>query len=550
MIKIPIKKNEILSKLKLRKAAETKIDKLDQPIKVADTILSNEEAKQLLYDLRLHQVELEMQNEELRLANQKLEIARTEYYDIFETAPVSYCTIDKDGVILESNLSMSIMLGYTRKALNASHLNNYVLPQDVGMYQRNLALLFVPTEIAKFDLRLISKKQDIIWVRIAMKCGVSAQDKLIARVVLQDITQVKAQEKSLLFLSYHDQLTGLYNRRFFEEELRRMDTQRQLPLSLILADLNGLKLVNDGYGHHFGDLMIQKAAEVFTHVCRDEDVIARWGGDEYIILLPKTSERDALIIADRIKSLAKNTLVSDLPISLAIGIGTKVDINEQTESIFTKAEDAMYFNKLLDHHSSRSLILNNFSNELMKRSIETKEHIEEMSLYASKFGKKLGLLEAELNRLEVIVRLHDIGNVNLPDYIFKKTDSLTKEEWDLVRKHCRVGYNIVVLIPELTNIAQEILNHHERWDGSGYPQGLRQLEIPFLARIISIVDAYMVMKNGRPYKVAMNYQMIIEEFTQYSGTQFDPDLVPVFLEILKESNEDGFKLNNSETIVS
>ena len=343
------------------------------------------------------------------------------------------------------------------------------------------------------------------------------------------IAEHKRAEEKIRYISFHDVLTGLYNRAFFEEEMQRLETGRQLPISILMADLNGLKLVNDTYGHEAGDEMLKTVAGIIKKSCREEDIVARWGGDEFVILLPQTSEEKAGQIGKRIRSKCNSAYVGDVPVSLALGVATKEKQSDLLTDVLNKAEDIMYKQKLAESRSVRSTVLNTLLKTLEAKSFETGEHVCRMQMLAWDFGEKLKLPESEMNRLSLLVTLHDIGKINIPEEILTKKEPLTEEEWEIVKKHPETGFRIARSTEEFAHVAEDILAHHERWDGTGYPQGLKGEEIPFLARITSIVDAYEVMTNGRPYREKMSPEEAVAEIKRCSGTQFDPQLVELFL---------------------
>ncbi len=347
----------------------------------------------------------------------------------------------------------------------------------------------------------------------------------------------KQAEEEIRYLSFHDSLTGLYNRNFLEKEMKRMDTDRQQPISIIMADLNGLKLVNDSYGHSKGDEMLKITAEVLKKSCRQEDILARWGGDEFVIFLPQTSEKEALAICKRITKNYKKITVNGIPISMALGIAVKEASEEEMSEVFKEAEDNMYKNKLTESRSTRSAVLNALLKTLEEKSYETSAHTRTMQDVALKISERLDLPESEQKKLSLLITLHDIGKINISEEILTKEGPLSEEEWELIKKHPETGHRITCSTEEFAHVAEEILAHHERWDGSGYPQGLKGKEIPLLARITAIVDAYEVMSNGRPYKKAMSREEIIAEFRRCAGSQFDPELVKLFLSMLEKEEQ-------------
>jgi len=346
---------------------------------------------------------------------------------------------------------------------------------------------------------------------------------------VRDITEKKELEERLRFLSFHDILTGLYNRAFFYEELRRLDTPRSLPLGILMGDVNGLKLVNDVFGHENGDKLLIEAGKLLKMSCRREDIIARWGGDEFVILFPNVTEEVLNSIVERIY---KNFQISDsttIPLSVSIGYAIKYKPEKPVEEVIKDAEDNMYKRKLAESKKIRQSIIRFLIDKLREITYESDKHIEEMEELAKKFGKVLSLSGRDLENLILTVRLHDIGMITVPKEILNK-EALSEEEWNIIKGHTSAGYRIVQSTPELAGIAEYILCHHEHWDGSGYPQGLKGGDIPFISRVVSIVDAFVSMRNERPYRRSKSLEEAIEELKRCSGSQFDPRLVGIFIE--------------------
>ncbi len=352
-------------------------------------------------------------------------------------------------------------------------------------------------------------------------------------MIFRDITEESARQKEIKFLSFHDSLTGVYNRAFMEVELSRLDTERQLPLSVIMGDVNGLKMANDVFGHKEGDKLLNCIAEIIVSCCREEDVIARWGGDEFSIILPSTDQKIADRICDRIRSKCDRRKDSTISPSIALGSATKNTTDELMDDIVREAEDRMYRQKLLDDRSVRSDILSSLKKTMFEKSFETEAHTKRMNQYATIFGKAINLpsnLQSDLNLLAI---MHDMGKIAVPSNILGKKEKLTEEDWLEIKKHPEAGYRIAQSSIELTSIAEYILCHHERWDGNGYPRGLKGEEIPELSRIISIIDTYDVITNGRVYKDGVPSEVALKEIERCSGTQFDPRLAKLFVSLMK-----------------
>ena len=356
--------------------------------------------------------------------------------------------------------------------------------------------------------------------------------------LVRDITERKKAEEKIEYLSFYDSLTGLYNRDYIEEEMERLDTKRQLPISLIMADLNGLKLVNDTYGHYIGDEMLKKSAEILQQSTRKEDIVARWGGDEFVIFLPQTSEEEADNICKRINDACKDVYIKEVPISISVGVSTKNDLNKSLEKVIIEAEDEMYNTKLADSQGTKKAILDTLMGALVAKGIETEKHIEIMEEAALKIGEKIELLESDLKRLSQLVKLHDIGKINIPEGILTKLEPLTSEEWEVVKEHPQIGYRIARSTEEFAHVAEEILSHHERWDGKGYPQGLKGKEIPLLARIIAVAGAYEKIINKEYGSENVSYDVIEKELNKRARNSLDPELVDAFIKIIKNDGKD------------
>jgi diguanylate cyclase (GGDEF)-like protein len=308
------------------------------------------------------------------------------------------------------------------------------------------------------------------------------------------------------------------------------------PLSVIIGDINGLKLINDALGHDEGDKLIVSIAEILMSCCRTDDIIARTGGDEFSILLPKTKKEEANKIIRQIGNICekyKPRIMNEAyHVSISLGCATKISREEPFNSIIKEAEDNMYRNKLLQSKSLHSSIISSMKSTLYAKSQETEEHANRLISLSKAIGLSLDLTDVQLNELELLSTLHDIGKIGISDTILNKPAKLNEDEWVEMRKHPEIGYRIAMSSPELVSIADYILSHHERWDGTGYPQGLKGEDIPLLSRIIAVADAYDAMTADRPYRSAISKMDAIEEIKKNAGTQFDPKIAELFLNIL------------------
>ncbi|NMB19377.1 MAG: diguanylate cyclase [Firmicutes bacterium] len=352
--------------------------------------------------------------------------------------------------------------------------------------------------------------------------------------VFDDITERKEMELRLREQVYRDPLTGLHNRRYLEGKLPDVNSEDQLPLSVIIGDVNGLKIINDSMGHQKGDEILKDAADVFRAVARPEDVVVRWGGDEFLIVLPKTSSLEAQTISTEITERSATTSEFGLTPSIALGYSTKTEPEDDLADVFRRAETSMYQQKMSSAQSRRSALVLSLQQALAEKSHETEEHARNLQRLAVGLAQRMELSDGEVVTSSLVALLHDIGKVAISESILDKSGPLTAEEWDVMKRHCEIGYRIVASSPDLLDVAEGVLYHHERWDGGGYPHGLVGEDIPIAARIVALADAFDAMTSDRPYRKALSRKDALAEIALKAGCQFDPALTGEFLNMLKE----------------
>ncbi len=349
------------------------------------------------------------------------------------------------------------------------------------------------------------------------------------------IGQLSYSNMRFSHLFFHDNLTGLFNRRYLKEEMRKRNGNEDLPLSVIICDINGLQLINNAYGPEIGDQLLKETAAILKKSSGRMSTIARWGGDEFAILLPETSHKATEKICSRIASRCRGVKVKgSIPLSISLGNATKDDNKINNVQLLSRAEDNMHRHKLSENKSARSAVLTALMKTLGEKSYETEEHARRLRNMALKVGKRYGLSQTERDKLAVLVSLHDIGKITIEGNILTKSGDLTPEEMEEIRKHPETGARIASLTEEFAPVAKDILFHHERWDGKGYPMGLKKTEIPLLARIAAVVDAYDVMTSGRSYQKPLSRQQALRQLKVNASTQFDPDIVDVFVSLVNE----------------
>ncbi|MDF2514342.1 MAG: Diguanylate cyclase proteinuncharacterized domain HDIG-containing protein [Herbinix sp.] len=346
---------------------------------------------------------------------------------------------------------------------------------------------------------------------------------------------VQERTSQIHYLSCHDTLTGLMNRRCFEDTIKKIDTKASLPISIIFADVNGLKMVNDVFGHTSGDILIKKVADILNKSCRSEDAVARVGGDEFIVLLPNTEVPEVKMIVERIRNGLVNERVNNIRCSIAIGYDTKMSSYEDIEKIMGNAENEMYKDKTFSRKSFADDAINTIIKSLQEKNQNIKTHSNHVAELCERMGKTLGLPQPEIKKLLDAGLLHDIGKIVIENNLLNKKEGLTEHEQQQLMQHTVVGYKILKLFDHTLDLADDVYAHHEKWDGSGYPKGLKGHEIPLNARIIALAETYDNKRSMMNEITPENIKQIFCEMMEESGKYFDPELTEVFITMMGNS---------------
>ena len=455
-------------------------------------------------------------NAHLMQANDKLTSSEYTFRKLFEDSADAIVLLHED-VVTTCNQSMLTLLGYDHKQHLVGKVFWHLFDEE-------------PTQNSvSFFQRWLTKKDGTSFFAELRVTEIVINGRNVNHLLIRDVTKRLELEQKLEYLSYHDQLTGLYNRRFFEEALKRIDVKRNLPLSIVFADVNGLKLINDSFGHEMGDELLKSVASILTSTCRADEIIARLGGDEFTIALQNTGLEEAEQIVNRMRLKAETTQINGIGLSVSFGIDTKLHVHEEMKDVIKRAEDAMYRVKLFEGPSMRSKMIKVIIQTLYEKNPREKAHSERVSVLSHALGKAVGVSEERLKELETMAYLHDIGKIAIEDSILNKPSALTAQEYEEVKKHPEIGYRILNTSDEFTELSYYILCHHERWDGAGYPKGLTEESIPLFSRIIAIADAFDAMTSERPYRKPLSMESAINEISRFAGTQFDPHLAKIFV---------------------
>ncbi len=481
---------------------------------------------------------LERQAQRVKKSETQLTASEIKHKAMLSNISDAIVIIDPQGMVTYSSPNLLKRFPSMYKELKAGCFYDVLHPDDrVGMRELIEFLLLKKGRKRTMEARYLGKNNEVRYLELT---AVNLTEDVNINGILinySDTTKRRVREQEIIYLNQHDSLTGLYNRSFFEMEKERLDQEGQLPLSIIIGDINGLKIINDSLGHAEGDKLLITISNLIAKSCRFDDIVARIGGDEFNILLPRTTLEEALEIIHKINQECdryNRQVVGELyHLSISLGAATKVLPEESLDNAQKIAEDYMYKRKLLEGRSYHSSIISSMKMALFEKSHETQQHAQRMIELTKDLGKAIGLSDQQFDELELFSTIHDIGKIGIEDQILNKPEILTAEEWVKMRKHCEIGYRIAMASPELMSIAYYILTHHERWDGTGYPQGLKGASIPLLSRILSLADSYDAMIEDRPYRKGISKEEAIIEIEQNSGTQFDPELAATFIHILK-----------------
>lgn len=363
-----------------------------------------------------------------------------------------------------------------------------------------------------------------------------------------------------------DGLTGLNNHRHFQNVLKaKLDLAERAgkKLSLIMIDLDRFKKINDRYGHQTGDKVLKKVSSAFKKVFNEPFYAARYGGEEYVVILPDTDCSAALTKAEEFRAFIENLMIDlsadkedVINVTLSCGVAEFPEHGNQPNSLIAAADSALLFAKHHGRNQVRSFneyASSDFEEEDLERlihrlhnaslktvqalaaAVDTKDQFHSNTNRGRliNFAKKINLEEDALKTLNLASQLHDVGEATVPGQVLNKSESLSEEEMNIIRSHPEAGVKIVEAAAETQTLLTAILHHHENWDGSGYPRGLKGEEIPYLARILRIIDSFDAMTTERPYRNALSIHEAIEELKQNAGTQFDPKLINKFIEYLE-----------------
>ena len=483
--------------------------------------------------------EFEQINSSMCRSISELEASEKKYRMITENMVDLVAQTDLEGKFIYVSPSYNQMIGWDSEEVLGASVFNYIHRDDVELVKSTYQSIVGNRISSKIMYRFPWSDGEYRWIETFAKPLIDDAGNVTGVITSsRNVHRRKLAEEKMQYMSEHDTLTGLKNRQYFEMVMSNIDADNYSPSAILVCDLDGLKLINDTLGFEAGDKLLLATAGILKESSPPEAVVARIGGDEFGILIPGHSLITAVMVYESINEAVKRYNQSNENIlSISIGYAVKEDAATSMDEVFIQADEKMYRQKLLHSQSARSAIVDIMMKALEARDFMTEGHTDRLQVIATRIAEKLGLSESTINDLALFARFHDIGKVGISDTILFKEGRLTPEEYEEMKKHSEIGYKIAQASPELIHIAEWILKHHEWWNGNGYPLGLKGEDIPLECRIVGVADAYDAMHSDRPYRKALSNEEIIAELKSGSGTQFDPAIIEVLLQILAEENQ-------------
>ena len=474
-----------------------------------------------------------------------LKDSETRFKTMFEQAPIGMSLTDfHSGKILDVNQKYLEILGIEKERLLQMEWKDITFAEDLG----------VSSEVSRkmregndgpfsVEKRFVRGDGQIVWTHLAISVVyIGPEEERQSLCMTTDISRRKSEEQRILQAINHDYLTGLYNRGHFEDHVRDLSLQGNVPLSIVFGDINGLRIINEAFGREEGNALIKRITLIVKGFLGENGYAARVGGDEIALILPNTEAKEAeqMILAIQ-EQVSQIRVMASVHPSITFGLCVLESEDDDLNDGIKKAEKDVGNRKLIESPHMRGQAVYAIINTLHEKNKREELHSRRVSSLCESLALALGMSEHQVSEIKLLGLLHDIGKIAISESILNKEGKLTKDEWAEMRRHPEIGYRILVSVEEMNELAHHVLAHHERFDGKGYPKALKGYEIPIQARIISIADSLDAMTSERPYRKSVGFQQAALELKRNAGTQFDPDLTKIFVEQVLKFEWDGLE---------
>jgi diguanylate cyclase (GGDEF)-like protein/PAS domain S-box-containing protein/putative nucleotidyltransferase with HDIG domain len=491
---------------------------------------------------------ISFQNRSIRKLICKIALDEALYHSVFEQTPVGIAIVNDKSFLSQSQLGrvninpmFEKILARSSQELEQLKWTEITHPDDLQADLEKFDL-FKKRLIAGYSMekRFIRPDGSSVWtnMKVAPLLDLPYQHTMHL-CLIDDITKSKADltereeiAKQNEFLAYHDYLTGIYNRRFFEKEFNRRVDHGEFPIAILRGNIDAFNEFNSTYGHLAGDQLLINIARRIKACLSDFDILARIGGDDFAILVSGRQEAEIRQYLEKFNHQVLNDFLNQEKyklIGISWGYGIQKNRQDPLDKIYDEAETFMNNRKFYNQKSIKSKTIDVIMQTLFIKSEREKKHSERVGKLCEKTADRLNLNKSQIDKVRIAGYLHDIGKIGIDEAILNKPGQLNQREWEIMKLHPSKSAEILATTREYGDIAEIVSSHHERYDGSGYPKGLAGVEIPFMARIIAICDAYDAMTEKRTYRDPLRKKEAVAELKRCAGTYFDPEIVAVFV---------------------
>lgn len=474
-------------------------------------------------ELAYQKEEKKQREAELILANKELAFQSSEKAD----RASELITANKELIYQKgekAKRAQELVIANQELAYQTSEKANRAFELDIA----NKELIFQKSEKADRASELDTANKELIY-------QIGEKEKRAAEFVIVNEAMIN-QNQVIENLTYHDQLTGLYNRKYFIEAIKYYDLPSKLPISVIMGDINGLALINDSLGYTTVEEIVMKVTALLRKVVRKSDVIIRLNNGEFALILPKTSYEKAETMVSALKANAEKEKAGSFDISISCGVQSKTTQETDINQTIKEAFESLNKNKKIESQAVENNTIGLIMKMLFEKNNREMLHSSRVSELCKNVAMKMHFEQSVVDRIRTTGMLHDIGKIGIDEKILNKPGKLDEREWEEIKKHCEIGHRILSASNEFVTHAEDVLKHHERMDGKGYPKGIHGADISLVAKIISISDTYDALTSDRTYRSALSEEDALQEIIRCSGVQFDPQIVVVFVDMIREKH--------------